>query len=138
MACAHAVNGSVKIFKSVLPRIDIFMDVSLSGLGGVLGNYVYELAIVHKPNYCIAHWEAINILFALRVFSPFLASRNVTVWCDNKVAVSVLTSGRGIDITLHRIARNLWHFEAACDADITFSHDSSSSSSCSQTFASQF
>jgi hypothetical protein len=29
------------------------------------------------------------------------------VWCDNKVAVSVL---------------NLWLFEAACDADITFSH----------------
>jgi hypothetical protein len=44
------------------------------------------------------------------------------VWCDNKVAVSVLTSGRGIDPTLHSIARNLWLFEAACDADITFSH----------------
>jgi hypothetical protein len=65
-------------FLSVLPRINIFVDASLSGLGGVLGNYVYELAIVHKPNYCIAHWEAINILLAL-LFSPFLASRNVTV-----------------------------------------------------------
>jgi hypothetical protein len=41
MACAHAVNGTVKIYKSVLPRIDIFVDASLTGLGGVLGNYVY-------------------------------------------------------------------------------------------------
>jgi hypothetical protein len=36
MECAHAVNGSVKIFKSVLPRIDIFVDASLTGLGGSL------------------------------------------------------------------------------------------------------
>jgi hypothetical protein len=122
MACAHAVNGTVKIYKSVLPRIDIFADTSLTGLGGVLGNYVYELAIIHKPNFCIAHWEAINILVALRIFSPFLASRNVTVWCDNQVAVNVLTFGRGTDPLLHTIARNLWLYEAACDSDISFSH----------------
>jgi hypothetical protein len=34
MACAHAVNGNVEIYKSVLPRIDIFVDASLTGLGG--------------------------------------------------------------------------------------------------------
>jgi hypothetical protein len=34
MACARAVNGTTKIYKCMLPRIDIFVDASLSGLGG--------------------------------------------------------------------------------------------------------
>jgi hypothetical protein len=34
IACAQAVNGSVTIFKCVQRRLDIFVDASLSGLGG--------------------------------------------------------------------------------------------------------
>jgi hypothetical protein len=49
-ACAHAINGTVSIYKCLQPRIDIFVDVSLNGLGGVLSNYVYELSIGHKPD----------------------------------------------------------------------------------------
>jgi hypothetical protein len=71
MACAHAANSTIKIYKCVLPRLDIYVDASLSGLGGFLGNYVYELLIFPKPEYCIVHWEAINILVALRTFSQF-------------------------------------------------------------------
>jgi uncharacterized protein VirK/YbjX len=36
MACAHAVNGTIQIFKSVDPWIKIFVDASLTGLGGSL------------------------------------------------------------------------------------------------------
>jgi hypothetical protein len=36
MACAHADNGTFKIYKCVLPRINIFVDASLTGLGGSL------------------------------------------------------------------------------------------------------
>jgi hypothetical protein len=71
MACAHVVNGTVTIYKFMLTRIDIFVDASLSGLGGILGNYVYELTIAAKPGYSIAHWEAFNVLVALRTFSSF-------------------------------------------------------------------
>jgi hypothetical protein len=71
IAFAHAANGTVLIYKCLLPRLNIFVDASLSGLGGVLNNYVYELSISHQPGYCIAHWEAINILVALRTFAPF-------------------------------------------------------------------
>jgi hypothetical protein len=122
MACAHAVNGTIYIYKSVQPRIEIFVDASLTGLGGVLGNYVYELAISHKPEYCIAHWEAINVLVALRTFSKFLPSKLVTIWCDNTVAVNILNSSRGKDPILHTIARNLWLLEAFLDCSISFSH----------------
>jgi hypothetical protein len=34
MACPHAVNGTVSIFKCARPLINIFVDASLSGLGG--------------------------------------------------------------------------------------------------------
>jgi hypothetical protein len=122
MACAHAVNSTITIFKCTRPRLYIFVDASLTGLGAVLNNYVYELAIVHKPGYCIAHWEAINILVALRTFAPFLAHHNVTIWCDNSVAVSILNSGRGTDPVLQSIARNMWLWEAAADCNLVFSH----------------
>jgi hypothetical protein len=36
MACAHAANNTIKICKCVLPRLDIYVDASLSGLGGSL------------------------------------------------------------------------------------------------------
>jgi hypothetical protein len=36
MACAHAVNGTVSIFKSLRPQVEIFVDASLTGLGGSL------------------------------------------------------------------------------------------------------
>jgi hypothetical protein len=40
MACAHAVNGTITIFKCTRPRLDIFVDASLTGLGGVLNNFL--------------------------------------------------------------------------------------------------
>jgi hypothetical protein len=46
------------------------MDATPDGLGGAHGTYIYELAVVHRLDYCIAHWEAINIIVALRVFLP--------------------------------------------------------------------
>jgi hypothetical protein len=122
MACAHAANNTIKIYKCVLPRLDIYVDASLSGLGGVLGNYVYELAILPKPEFCIAHWEAINILVALRTFFPILQHHKITIWCDNIVAVNILSSARGTDPILQSIARNMWLIEASQDCEFTFSH----------------
>jgi hypothetical protein len=122
MACAHVVNDTVSLFKCARPRIDIFVDASLSGLGGALNNHVYELPIVPRPDYCIAHWEAINVLVALRIFSPFLKGHNVKIWCDNQVAVSILSSARGMDPILQSIARNIWLVEDACDCTVSFSH----------------
>jgi hypothetical protein len=45
IACAHAVNDFVTIFKCLRPRLDIFMDASLQGLGGALGSMVYRFAL---------------------------------------------------------------------------------------------
>jgi hypothetical protein len=121
-ACAHAINGTVQIFKCVRPRIDIFVDASLSGLGGAFNNYVYAMAIIPRPEFCINHWEAINILVALRTFSKFIQGSHVTIWCDNQTAVSSLNLGRGADPVLHSISRNLWLIQAGSDCSLQFSH----------------
>jgi hypothetical protein len=61
IACAHAVNGSVTIFKCLRPRLDIFVSASLQGLVGALGSMVYRHALPARPDvYKIFHIE-INI-----------------------------------------------------------------------------
>jgi hypothetical protein len=122
IACAHAVNRSVKIFKCRQPRYHIYVDASLKGVGGVLHNSVYTLSLPTYPGWCIAHWEAINILVALCTFSQFIKGRKIIIWCDNKVAVSVLNSGRGVDPILQTISRTLWVTGAQLDCDIEFAH----------------
>jgi hypothetical protein len=67
----------------------------------------------------IAHWEAINILVALHVFSSFIKG---VIWCDNRAAVSLFSSGRGVDPLLHSIARNLWLEQAVLDCELVFQH----------------
>jgi hypothetical protein len=47
IACAHAVNGSVIIFKCLQPRLDIFVDASLQGLGGPLVLWFLGLHCLH-------------------------------------------------------------------------------------------
>jgi hypothetical protein len=122
IACAHAVNGSVKIYKCLQPRLQIFIDASLRGLGGVLHNLVYKYALPPRPGWCISHWEAINILVALRTFSSFIQGKNITIFCDNQVATNILNSGRGVDPILNTISRNIWLFQAGWDCDLQFAH----------------
>jgi hypothetical protein len=105
-----------------LLHADIFVDASLRDLGGVLKNFVYKLALPPRPGWCIAHWEATNILVALRTFSNFIRGKNVTIWCDNQVAINILNSGRGVDPILQTISRNVWLFSSQWDCDIQFTH----------------
>jgi hypothetical protein len=91
-------------------------------LVGAFGKYVYELPKIHKPDYCIAHWKAINIHLALCVFSSFVQGRQVTIWCDNNIAISILSFGRGTGPLLQCIACNLWLFQAHMDCHIVYEH----------------
>jgi hypothetical protein len=96
------------------PRINIFVDASLTALGGV-GGYIYyvnEIAIFDKLGFRINHWEAINFLVALHTFYKFIQGKNVTIYCENQTAVNSLTSGRGVDPVLHSIVQNLYRLDS--------------------------
>jgi hypothetical protein len=122
MACAHAINGTVNIYKCLLPRIEIFVDASLKGVGGVCHSFVYRRALPPNSGWCIAYWEAINVIVALRTFASLVQGHRVLVWCDNTVAVNILNSGRGSDPILNLISRNLWVLQASLDCDVQFMH----------------
>jgi hypothetical protein len=47
----------------------------------------------------------------------FLSHQRVTVWCDSRVAVSVLHLGRGSDPILHTIVRNI-RLLSSLDCDV--------------------
>jgi hypothetical protein len=122
IACAHAVNETVFIHKELRSRVHITVDASLQNLGGALGNRVYRLQIGYKPGWSIAHWEAVNILVALRTWAKFVRGKSVAIWCDNSATVSVCSTGRGRDPTLNAIVRNLWLFQAQHDCHIAYHH----------------
>jgi hypothetical protein len=103
------------------------MHTSLRGcftswFGGALGACVYTHTFDHRPGWSIAHWEAINIFVALQVFSHLLQGQLVTIWCDSRVAVSVLQAGRCQDPILHAIARNIWLWLSSIDCEVEFRH----------------
>jgi hypothetical protein len=116
IACAHAANGTVSIYKCLQPQTNIFVDASLSGLGGGLNAFVYRAALSPKPGWSIAHWEAINVFVALQVFSAFIRGRRIMVWCDSRVALAIR------DPLLHSIARNIHLLLTTLDCDLAFSH----------------
>jgi hypothetical protein len=122
IACAHVANGTVSIYKCLQPQTDIFVDASLSGIGGGLNAFVYRAALSPKPGWSIAHWEAINVFVALQVFSAFIRGRRVMIWCDSWVAVAILHSGSGCDPLLHSITHNIHLLQTTLDCDLAFSH----------------
>jgi hypothetical protein len=117
IACARAVNGTVSIYKCLQPR-----GCFTSWSRGVLGASVYTHTFSPRPGWSIAHWEAINVFDALQVFSHLVQGQLVTIWCNSRVAVSVLMAGRGQDPILHAVARNIWLFLSAIDCDVEFRH----------------
>jgi hypothetical protein len=72
LACAHAANGTISIYKCLRPQSNIFVDASLSVIGGGLNSFVYRAALSTRPGWSITHWEVINVFVALQVFSTFI------------------------------------------------------------------
>jgi hypothetical protein len=95
IACSQQINARVFIFKDSRPHAEIYLDASLSAIGGVFKNRVYSVPIGRKEGWSINQWEALNVLVALRTWSSFLRGKRFVIYCDNKVAVSIFNSGRG-------------------------------------------
>jgi hypothetical protein len=106
IACSQQINARAFIFKDSRPHTDIFVDASLSTIGGVFPNRVYSVPIGKNEGWSINQWEAFNVLVALRTWASFFRGKRAVVYCDNKVAVSIFNSGSGEEPVLQAIARN--------------------------------
>jgi hypothetical protein len=76
-------------------------------MGACVNNWVYEYAIEGDGSN-IAHWEALNVLVALRMWAANFKHATVKIFCDNAAAVSVFQTHRASDKILQAIAKNIW------------------------------
>ena len=102
---------------------EIFLDASLTGLGGVFGHQVYALALPKDfMGYNIVHLEMLNIVMALKVWSQNWANNRVHIFCDNRAVVDTLNFGRARDDILATCARNVWLLTAMFNITLITTH----------------
>ena len=102
---------------------DIYLDASLTGLGGAFGDFVYTLQIPKQfRNYNIVQLEMLNIVVALKIWGQAWQNKRIRIYCDNHAVVDALNSGRVRDLTLATCVRNIWLLAALYNVTIVTSH----------------
>ena len=86
-------NGTVDFHKKFEFTEHIYVDACLTGVGAKYSNFVYSCK---SPEYLklvgsIVHFEAVNILVAIRVWGQYLNDQSVIIWCDNWPVVNAVT-----------------------------------------------
>ena len=122
-----AFNGRVYFNKHSQPPVnDLFVDASLSGVGGIWSGSVYALPlnfIQSLPlHYTIVHLEMINVFTALNLWRHKLQGRIIVIHCDNLAVVNSISSGRSWDSSLGSVMRNIWLITATHDIELTVVH----------------
>ena len=112
------------------PHIDytVRLDACLSGCGAIcdgIDEYYHTPfpGFILDKCHIIAHLEMLNIVVAMKIWSEHWAGKCVKILCDNAVACSVLTSGRGRDPFLLACAREIWLLSALSDCSIEAQHE---------------
>ena len=102
---------------------DIYLNASLTGLGGAFGDFVYTLQIPKNfHNYNIVELEMLNIVVALKIWGQVWENKRIRIYCDNHAVVDALNSGKARDSTLVTCARNIWLLAALYNVTIVTSH----------------
>ena len=103
-------NGMVTFHKQSVSET-IFVDATLTGIGGSWGNRAYSTSIPFaiSQGVAILQLELYNIVIAAKLWSPLWKDKAVCVRCDNESAVSVFNSGRTKDAFMNLCLHNLCH-----------------------------
>ena len=63
---------------------NIYLDASLTGLGGAFGDFGYTLPIPRNFHNCnIVQLEMLIIVVALKVWAQLWQNRHISIYCDN-------------------------------------------------------
>ena len=102
----------------------LFLDASLTGLGGVWRHRVYATPVRQIPgfNLTIVHLEMLNVLIALWLWGSQWRHMCITIFCDNFSVVQVIRSGKTKDPFLALCIRNVWLLTAHNDIEIQINH----------------
>ena len=109
-------------------QAELYLDASLTGMGGIFDNQCYALPIPKNlKNYSIIYLEMINILVALKVWAYQWKDKKIQVKCDNMAVVEVLSSGKTKDATVGACARSIWLLSALFNISMHIEHISGKS-----------
>ena len=116
-------NGVVRFNRSAVQH-HVYVDASLTGLGGVWGSRVYS---THVPTdvigeRAITQYEMYNILLAVRLWATDFIDRVICVHCDNESAVTVCNTGKTRDPFLDLCLRHLTMVCASFNIDLRVQH----------------
>ena len=101
----------------------IYLDTSLTAMGGVYGNMVYTLPFpLNYNNYNINHLEMINIMVSLNIWGHIWSNKKININCDNLPVVEVLKTARARDDTLAACACNIWLLTSIYNIQLHVSH----------------
>ena len=115
-------NG-VTFYDNLICQAEMHLDASLTGLGAVFNDMIYNLPIEKGyMGYNTVQLEILNILVACTVWATHWANKRIKIWCDNLAVVEVLNSGKSRDDTLATCARNIWMLSAMYNFDILVYH----------------
>ena len=117
-------NGVVKIHNKESKCHEVYVDASLTRVGGIFDNNVYSTTIP-EPILNIAsivHLEAANILIAFKLWAHYWENSKVTIWCDNIAVVHAFTSCKIKDVWLMTCVRNIWQFTATYNIELIVNH----------------
>ena len=88
------LNGQVKFYSQVQKRKEVWVHASLMQVGAKYENCVYSYDIPEelKNVGSIVHFEAANVLAAIRTSFEEWQDATITVWCDNLAVVNAFTN----------------------------------------------
>jgi hypothetical protein len=87
IACAHAINGTVSIYKCLQPRLDIFVDASLNCVGGALHPFVYRHSLPTDLGGVLPIGRPSIFFISLKVFAEHIHGRQKWMLCDHSMCV---------------------------------------------------
>ena len=58
--------------------------------------------------FYIVHFEAINIVLAIKTWHQYWTNKSIVIWCDNWAVVNAFQSNRIKDIWLMAAVRTVW------------------------------
>ena len=116
-------NGVVTFCKRGVSEM-VFVDATLTGIGGSWGKRAYSTSIPSEISreIAISQLELYNILVATRLWAAAWENKAVCVRCDNESAVSVCNSGRTRDVFMNLCLHNLWLLISRHNIDLRVVH----------------
>ena len=120
-------NGQV-MFHHERTLIDVYVDASLTGLGGHWQENVYAVSrnMITTAGKNITQLELLNVLIAMRCFAQKWVSKSIIFHIDNQTAVYVLNKGKTRDPFMQAVIRSIWLIAASHDIQVQSVHVSGS------------